>query len=160
MATKKPAEVQTEELEQQAEVPADRNEDLRAEYERLKKQLEELQKQQAARRPGGGGESDYDRIHRIEKEALAEGKDLFEVTAGLIVPHKAPSEDPWYWINVNGRSVQIPANDEWQEMRLPFAIVLVDTLRSEKRAAAYKDSLEVFDPVTNPHKEEQIRSGS
>jgi len=160
MANEKPAKVQTEELKQQAEVPADKNTDLKAENERLKKELAELQKQQAARRPGGGRESDYDRIHRIEKEALAEGKDLFEVKAGLIVPHKAPSEDPWYWINVNGRSVQIPANDEWQEMRLPFAIVLVDTLRSEKHAADYKNSLEVYDPLMNPHKEEQIRSGS
>ena len=157
MATKNTANVQ-EEMNPQAEVQADQQK-LQAENAKLKKQLEELQKQQAAVKPGSR-ENDFDRIHRIEKEALAEGKDLWGITVGLVVPHRNPTEDPWYWICVNARTVQIPADDTYQEMKLPFAIVLVDTLKSEKRAADYRDRLEVFDPITNPHKVENIRSGS
>ena len=78
--------------------------------------------------------------------------DLFTVEVEVLVPHREKTEDPYYWISVNGRTVQIPANDRYQKMRLPFALVLVDTLKYERHSADYQDSLEVFDPVDNPHK--------
>ena len=112
-----------------------------AEIKRLQAELEAIKKKQP-RVAGGKRESDYDRIHRIEAETIKSG------------------EDPGYWINVIARSVQIPADDEIREMRLPFACVLVDTLYSEKRGQGYKDSLQVYDPIVNPHKVEDIRSGS
>ena len=128
------------------------------EIEKLKAQLASAVKPQGTAKPAR--ETDYDRVHRLEAEAIAAGKDLWEEKVELYVPHRNPTEDPFYWICINGRSAQIPANDTIQEMRLPFACVLVDTLRNEKRSADYKDSMQVYDPVTNPHKVEDIRSGS
>lgn len=130
-----------------------------AEIKRLQAELEAIRKKQP-RVAGGKRESDYDRIHRIEAETIKSGEDPWSVMVPVNCPHRAPGEDPWYWINVNARSVQIPADDEIREMRLPFACVLVDTLYSEKRGQGYKDSLQVYDPIVNPHKVEDIRSGS
>lgn len=158
MATRKnniPKEPEQEELEMEtvtgeepAEEPGkDAAETLAEENARLKAQIEALKKSAA-----GGKESDYDRVHRIEAECVAAGVDLFTVEVEVLVPHREKTEDPYYWISVNGRTVQIPANDRYQKMRLPFALVLVDTLKYERHSADYQDSLEVFDPVDNPHK--------
>lgn len=121
-----------------------------AEIARLKAQL---QAQMAKQKPlsRSGNESDYDRVHRIERETDAAGQDPWEVEIEVLVPHREKTEDPWYWINVNSRSVQIPANDRYQAMKLPFACVLVDQLMYEKKSADFQDSLEVYDPETNPH---------
>lgn len=157
MAKSQTLEVQEQEQIQQ---PAQNEalEKAKAEIDELKKQLAAAQEKPKVPQKR---ESDYDRIHRLEKEAIAAGKDLWNEMVELLVPSKKnTSEDPWYWINVNGRSAQIPANDEVQEMRLPWACVLVDTIRAERIGNDYKDSLKVYDPKVNPHKEENIRSGS
>ena len=159
MATRKKTELteQEEPIQEeavQAEEPvqeAAENAELakaRAEIEALKKQLAE---RQPAKRPAGN-ETDYDRVHRIEQETAEAGKDPWTVEIDVLVPHREKTEDPWYWINVNGLSVQIPANDRYQTMKLPWACVLVDLLKYEKASLDYQDSLEVFDPETNPHR--------
>ena len=160
MASKKTANPETipekqEELkpaEEKAEPKKTENAELaaaRAEIEALKKQLAA---KAPARRVGGSTETDYDRVHRIERETAEAGEDPWNVMIEVLVPHREKSEDPWYWVNVNGRSAQIPANDRYQEMRLPWACVLVDLLKYEKTSIDYQDSLEVFDPETNPHR--------
>lgn len=160
MASKKtttPPEVQEEMIQEEpaAKEPAAKvpeNAELaaaRAEIEALKKQLAA---KAPARRAGGSTETDYDRVHRIEQEAAEAGQDPWEIEIEVLAPHREKSEDPWYWVNVNGRTVQIPANDRYQTMKLPFACVLVDLLKYEKHSLDYQDSLEVFDPETNPHK--------
>ena len=155
MASKKPVEVQEE--EQQTVSNEDRIAAQAAEIERLRAELAKAKPAQRAARPAR--ESDYDRVHRLEAEAIAAGKDMWEEWTEVYVPHRNPTEDPFYWMCINSRPVQFPANDTVQEMRLPYACLLVDVLRNEKRAADYKDSMQVYDPVTNPHKEEMIRSG-
>lgn len=130
--------------EEKAEAPANREQELQAEVERLKAQLEGTR---------NGRVSDYDRVKQLEKETAEAGVDPWTVKVDVIVPHKAPTEDPWYWINVNGISAQIPANDTYQTLKLPWASVLMDVLKAEKRAADYQDSLQVYDPIYNPHKD-------
>ncbi len=150
MATKKNPETEVENLEAEpVKETAKENETakLQAEIAKLKAQLE-------AKQPAGGRstESDFDRVHRAEEEAIAGGVDPWTVEIDVLVPHREKSEDPWYWLSVNGRTVQIPANDRYQKMKLPFACVLVDTLAAQRRSIEYQDSLEVFDPETNPHR--------
>ena len=116
-----------------------------AEIAKLKAELE------AARKPASR-ETDYDRVHRIERETAESGADPWNVYVDVLVPHREKTEDPWYWINVNGFSVQIPARDRYEKLKLPWACVLVDTLKSEKASIEYQDQLEVYDPETNPHR--------
>ena len=153
------AEVQEKEQQVTATVE---NTAAQQELEKLRAENEKMRAQLAAQKKGPNSrESDYDRIHRLEAEAIEAGKDLWEEKVEVFVPSKKnQSEDPWYWLNVNGRPVQFPANDKYQEMRLPWACHLVDTLEAERRATEYKNSLKVYDPKVNPHENEVIRSGS
>lgn len=151
MATKKNPETELENLETAEPVKAQEKketetEKLQAEIAKLKAQLE------AKQTAGRSAESDFDRVHRAEEEAIAGGVDPWTVEIDVLVPHREKSEDPWYWLSVNGRTVQIPSNDRYQKMKLPFACVLVDTLAAQRRSIDYQDSLEVFDPETNPHR--------
>lgn len=161
MASKNPElnvpETEEQDLKKTAKAKTNEN----AELEAARKEIEALKKQLSAQQPiRKSGETDYARVHRIEMETIAENVDPWTVEIEVLAPHKNPTEDPWYWININSRSVQIPANDQYHKMKLPFACVLVDTILAEWRGADYKDSLQVYDPVTNPHKEEYIRSGT
>ena len=157
MATKKtiPEDVQEETVTTAEEKPAKKTEleKAQAEIEALKAQLE------AAKKPAqrGGKETDFDRVHRIEQETADAGIDPWTVEVEVLAPHREKTEDPWYWINVNGMSVQIPANDRYQAMKLPWACVLVDLLKYEKQSIEYQDSLEVFDPETNPHLQQILK---
>ena len=152
MATRRtnPDNVLEETVTAAEEVPAKKTEleKAQAEIAALKAQLEAAQKPVQR----GGKETDYDRVHRIEQETAEAGIDPWTVDIEVLVPHREKTEDPWYWINVNGLSVQIPANDRYQAMKLPWACVLVDLLKYEKASIDYQDSLEVFDPETNPHR--------
>lgn len=155
MATKKTTvpelsvpEMEDKELEEAGKLQkkADEMAAKDAEIEKLKKQLAEAQKP-ASR------ETDYERVHRIEKETEAAGVDPWTVLVDVLVPHREKSEDPWYWLNINGRSVQVPARDRYEKLKLPWACLLVDHLKYEKASVDYQDSLEVFDPATNPHRD-------
>ena len=154
MASKKtaiPAEETIEtgnkmEQEAQEEKYRDALQQKQNEIEKLKAQLAAASKPLSASMEG-----DYERVHRMEEEAAAAGIDAWTIETEVLVPHREKTEDPWYWIQVNNQSVQIPANDRYQKMKLPFACVLVDTLAYEKHSADYQDSLEVFDPENNPH---------
>ena len=149
MATKNNPEKELENLEATEQEPVKENETakLQAEIAALKAQLEQSKKP-----AGRNAESDFDRVHNAEAECVLSGTDPWGVEIDVLVPHREKTEDPWYWVSVNGRTVQIPANDRYQKMRLPFACVLVDTLAAQRRSIEYQDSLEVFDPETNPHK--------
>ena len=48
------------------------------------------------------------------------------------------------------KSVQVPANDRYYELALPFAQCMVDEIAARTRAADYADKIEVYDPVLNP----------
>ena len=147
MATKKTTpEVKAPETEEQAAVQPEANDAMAAKDAEIAELKAKLQRARPDLR------SDYERVKAACEEAAASGVDPWTVEIEVMVPHREKTEDPWYWINVNGQAVQIPANDRFQAVKLPWADVLVETLRSEKRVLDYQDSLEVYDPVFNPHK--------
>ena len=154
MATKRNPASETEEqlLEQPAEETKPKakteNEQLKAqqeEIEKLKAQLAAMQK--VTRNP----QDDRDVVLKAAEEAAKAGIDPWQVKVNIRSPRRPGKEDPWYWLNVNGRSVQVPADDKYYEMKLPWAETLVNSLYAERRAADFQDSLEVYDPITNPH---------
>ena len=150
MATRKTSPANVPETEETAEENVQPVSGKDAEIAKKDAEIAALKQQLANAKPSL--KSDYERVKQACEECEAGGVDPWTVKISIMVPHRAPTEDPFYWISVNGMSVQIPANDRYQEIKLPWADVLVETLRSEKRALDYQDSLEVYDPVTNPHK--------
>ena len=131
-------------LEAEAKVKAQQ-----AEIEKLKKQLAEAQKA----KPAARNRDDAEAVRQAGRDAIAAGVDPWTVTVSVRSPRRSGKEDPWYWICVNGQGVQIPADDKYHDVKLPWAEVLVDMLAAERNAEEFQDSIEVYDPVTNPHKE-------
>ena len=151
-----------EELDEQAKMAEamkqqqDLNAKLMAEIEAMKAELKAAKQKPAApaqRKP------DAQIVKELCEQAAKEGKDAWGITVSIFVPKRGPQEDPWYWLNINGKSVQLPANNTYQEMKLPFADTLVRMLEAEDRAQRFQDALKVYDPKTNPHEYEDIREG-
>ena len=156
MATKKNAEPKAqEELELEPIVvksgaAATAAVDKDAEIERLKAELAAVQQQNAGYRAG----RDADVVAKAIESALAEGKDPWTVTVSVRVPERSDTTEKSYWLCVNGRTVQLPANNQYQEMKLPFAEALMNALHADRYAKKFADNqIQVFDPITNPHKE-------
>lgn len=125
---------------------------LAEQQEEIRQLREELAK--AQRKPGGGGlQDDAAMVRKAAQEAADAGIDAFEIVVSMRIPRRGNREDPWYWLNVNGRSCQLPANDQIQELRLPWAEDLINKLEAERRAENFQDSLEVYDPITNPKRD-------
>ena len=128
---------------------------MQAEIERLKKENEQLKVNSVYSGSPAGGESDSERVHRACEQAAKDGKDPWDVKISVQAQRIGKGEDS-YWLCVNGRSMQVPANDRYYDLALPFAQCLVDEIRSRYRAADYADSIQVYDPKENPHPVEQI----
>lgn len=161
MATKKQAPVEkVETMEEEVPVqPAEEAkqpsmEDIQAELEKLKAENERLKKNSVQSNSLSGSKSDYERVQEVCLQAAKAGKDPWGIKISIRAPRRPKKEDPFYWVCVNGRSIQIPANDRYFEMALPFAETLVNMINADNMANDYIDSIEVFDPVTNPHKDE------
>lgn len=161
MATKKekpaenlmedPAELVTEETEAPKPAKQDEKDKRIAELER---QLAEAQKLTSAMSKG----NDFDIVRQMTEKCEKEGLDPWAQTVSIRVPARRDSNDRYYWVCVNGRSAQIPANNEYQEMKLPYAETLVNMLRAEKHAQVFADEeVKMYDPRTNPHEVEDIR---
>ena len=151
MATKKNAETKApEELElEQADVKsAAPAADKDAEIAKLKAQLAALQQQNEGYRAG----RDADVVAKASEEAQAAGVDPWTVKVSVRVPERRDTTERSYWICVNGRSVQLPANNQYQEMRLPFAEALMNALQADRYAQQFADQqIQVYDPITNPN---------
>lgn len=129
---------------------------MRAEMERLLKEKEQLQqeneelkKNSVASRSPFGADNDYSRVMKACEEAAQKDEDPWGITISVNAPRIGKGEDS-YWLSVNGRSMQVPANDRYYELALPFAQCLVDEIRSRHRAEDYTDSIQVYDPIVNP----------
>lgn len=153
MAKEKNPAPQTEEqlLEQPAEEAqpemSAKEKAQQAEIEKLRKQLAEAQKA----RPGA--QNDAEVVRKACAEAAAAGIDPWTVTIRIRSPRRPGKEDPFYWLNVNGQSVQVPADDKYYELKLPWAETLINSLEAERHAAEFQDAMEVYDPITNPHRD-------
>ena len=184
MATKKkPAEEMTEidapEIDQEeTEKEAPDNTGLEKENTELKKQMADMQKQMQAmqnqmaeqlrlmqqmaagkvveQRPLTQTEKDAENARKMAEEAAAKGVDPWTVEVEMFVPHRDPGEDKWFWFSINDRTAQVPANDSRQVMKLPFALVLADTLKAKRREEEYMDNVQVYDPKTNPHQDGKL----
>ena len=119
-----------------------------AEIARLKAELAQARKASVSEVFVPNGRGDMQRLKALAEETVAEGTDEWKVTVKVRVPRKSGEDD--FWINVNGISAQIPANGEIQELKLPWALALMDALEAEDRALDFADGIKNYDPVNNP----------
>ena len=87
---------------------------------------------------------------RLATQVAEAGENAWNVKVKVRVPRKQGAGDDDFWIVVNGVSAQIPANGEVQEMKLPFAMNLMESLEAEEKAIEFAEGLQLYDPVTNP----------
>ena len=142
------------------------NSDLKAmmaDMQRMMQQMQTQMQQQAEQiakmasgdmkpeRPKTQTDLDAENLRKIADEAAKNGEDPWTIEVEVFVPHRDKGEDKWYWININDRAAQIPADDRRQKMKLPFALILVDMLQAKQREEDFIDSVEVYDPKENPH---------
>lgn len=143
------------------------NDDLKAMMQNMKDMMLQMQTQMQQQqdliakmasgemqpeRPKTQTDIDAEKLQKIAKEAAEAGKDPWTIEVDVFVPHRDKGEDRWYWVNINDRAAQIPADDRRQKMKLPFAMILVDMLKAKQREEEFIDSVEVYDPKDNPHK--------
>lgn len=143
------------EVDKELETEADKLQkiaDMQAELAALKKENERLRASSIAASSPGGAMGDFDRVQEACRKAAEAGQDAWQVKISIRAPRRPAKEDPFYWLSVNGRTLQVPANDKYFEMALPFADCLVQMIAAEWFANDYADSIEVYDPVTNPHR--------
>ena len=96
--------------------------------------------------------NDYQVVQHAIQEALDAGLDPWTVKVSVRVPERRDTTEKSYWIMVNGRSVQIPADNKYQEMALPFAEQLINQLQADRYAQHFAENdIQVYDPITNPH---------
>ena len=126
---------------------------MEAELAALKAENERLKKSSIAAYGPAGAKSDHDRVQEACKAAAEAGLDSWNETISIRAPRRPAKEDPFYWLSVNGRTMQVPANDKYFDLPLPFAACLTDMVAAEWFANDFADSIEEYDPVTNPHKE-------
>lgn len=153
MATKKSSTPVLEETVNEEVKPEQDSAKLQAELEKLRKENEQLRRNSVAASGAAGARSDYERVQDACKKAAEEGVDAWDVKISVRAPRRPSKEDPFYWFNINGRTIQIPATDRYYDLQLPFAAALVDLIHAEWFASDYIDSIEEYDPVTNPHRE-------
>ena len=128
---------------------------MQAEIERLKKENEQLKINSIYSGSPAGSESDVERVRRACEQADRDGVDPWTVKISVLAQRIGKGEDS-YWLCVNGKSMQVPANDRYYELALPFAQCLVDEIRSRYRAADFAGSIQVYDPKDNPHPVDNI----
>ena len=127
--------------------------DLEAQLEALRKENERLRANSIQAYGAAGAKSDYERVQEACKKAAEEGADAWKVKISIRAPRRPAKEDPFYWLSVNGQTIQVPANDKYFDLALPFASCMVDMIQAEWFANDYADAIEEYDPVTNPHRE-------
>lgn len=124
MATKKTDKPETVEAvaDEVKEVAADIDKD--AEIAKLKAELELL------------------KAEKPEEPAKAEEpKDPWEIYDEIIVPRKPRGAEQYYYVCVNDRSCQIPADGKMQKMRRPFAEALLMSLEAEAEADRFAENV-------------------
>ena len=124
--------------------------DKDAEIARLKAELAEAKKVNVSEVFVPNGRGDAERIQRLATQVAQDGGNAWQTFVKVRVPRKMGAGDDDFWISVNGVSAQIPANGEVQEMKLPYAMALMESLEAEEKAIEFAEGLQLYDPVTNP----------
>ena len=120
-----------------------------AEIARLKAELAAAKKAGVSEVFVPNGRGDLARLKQLSEDTVKAGKDEWKVTVKVRVPRKSGGDDD-FWVNVNNISAQIPANGEIQELKLPWALDLMESLEAEDRALDFAENIQNYDPVNNP----------
>ena len=79
------------------------------------------------------------------KEAKAEEqeapKDAWAEEIEMMIPRKPRGEDAFYYVCVNDRRFEIPADGKMHKLPKPIALVLQDSLAAEVAAEEFADSI-------------------
>jgi len=161
MATKRKtaAEIREEEvvkaevemMDEVPEIDGEPEEDARdAEIARLKAELAAAKKANVSEVFVPNGRGDMARLQQLAMDVEKSGQDAWKVTVKMRIPRKNGSGDDDFWVNVNNVAAQIPANGEVQELKLPWALALMDALEAEDRAMDFAENIQNYDPVNNP----------
>ena len=143
-------EAERDKLQQMANKTSEMTE-LKRRLAALEAENEQLKKNSVfAPGPYGAG-GDYDRVKKACEDAAAKGEDPWQVKISVLAPHGEKGEDS-YWLSINGRFMQVPADDRYYELALPFAECLVELIRSRRKSAEFVDKIPNYDPITNPKK--------
>ena len=160
MASKKTPEPNVQENETQEVLEAAKTGDellsqaeaLRKENARLKAQLAAAKKAPAQRK------TDRQVLNEAIAEALAEGKNTWDVKVAIRARPRTGTTEKHYWLGVNGRFLAVPADDKYHEMALPFAECLLNSMDAENFVKEFADrEIKVYDLISNPHEEERER---
>lgn len=142
---------QTELMEEEAAEETEPAEDAKdAEIASLKKQLAKMAAENAREVFVPNGRGDMERLMRVAQDAEESKTDPWKVFVNVRVPRKMGAGDDDFWVAVNGRTAQIPANGQVQEMKLPFAMALMDALEAEEKAIEFAEGLKMYDPINSP----------
>lgn len=100
--------------------------------------------------------TDKARVNEAIRQALAEGKDPWDVKIPVRARPRQGTTEKHYWLGVNGRFLALPADDRYYELALPFAENLVNAMDAENFVKEYADkNIQVYDLISNPHQDEK-----
>ena len=140
----------TEEDPDEETEPAEAQDAKDREIAKLKAEISRMKSDRSAAPFTPGSRQDAARLMVIAESAAESGKDPWSIMVDVRVPKKAGAGDDDYWLNVNGISAQVPANGEVQKLKLPWAMTLMNSIEAEEMALDFADSIQVYDPKTNP----------
>ena len=89
------------------------------------------------------------KIEALEKAARPETAPVIPVQTGdeweeyieVIVPRHGRGQEKCFYVSVNGRNAQIPANGKLQKLRKPHALALLASLEQEAKAEQFAEDL-------------------
>ena len=100
-------------------------------------------------------QTDKSRVQEAIRQAIAEGKNLWDVKIPVRARPRQGTTEKHYWMGVNGRFIAVPADDKYYDLALPFAECLVNAMDAEVFVKDYADKIQVHDLISNPHEEEK-----
>lgn len=77
----------------------------------------------------------------VETETRKEPASEWDEEVEMIVPRKSKGDDQSYYVCVNDRRFQIPANGKMQTLPAPIAEALRNSLEAEAEAEEYADKI-------------------
>ena len=67
--------------------------------------------------------------------------DIWEEYIDVVVPRHGRGQEKCFYVSVNGRNAQIPADGKMQHIRKPLALALLASLEAEARAEQFAEDL-------------------
>ena len=74
-------------------------------------------------------------------EAPEQPVDEWEQFIDIVVPRHGRGQEKTFFVSVNGRNAQIPADGKLQHLRKPHAVALLDSLEAEANAEQFAEDL-------------------